>query len=112
MQQNVVIDLRIPACLGRQAVKHLPSAHRLHCSYAGAQTIAGAQNVAGREASPGLEDSSLQGSQADGEVLQHLRRLSKRDATTRLKALQVEKEACTWLCSVPEALQLYGLPVW
>ena len=86
-------DLLGSACLGGQAVKHLFVAHLVKCSYAGAQTIAAAQSSAGREASPGLEDPSLQVSQADGEVLQHLRRLSKRDATTRLKALQVDKDS-------------------
>ena len=55
--------------------------------YSGAQTVAEAQSKVAREASPGLSDSHLAG-QDDSEVLQHLRRLSKRDATTRLKALQ------------------------
>lgn len=56
--------------------------------YAGAQTLASAQSKVAREASPNaaVEAPAVQ---ADSELLQHLRRLNKRDATTRLKALQV-----------------------
>lgn len=53
--------------------------------FVGAHNLVAAQSKAAKESA--LED--LPTVQADSELVQHLRRLTKRDATTRVKALQV-----------------------
>lgn len=57
--------------------------------------MAAAPSLVTGEPSQGKLESAALVSQANSEVLQHLGRLSKKDATTRFKALQVtDAERC------------------
>ena len=52
------------------------------------QAAAGSSEAAASSESDSAETTGLLTADVDSEMVQHLRRLSKRDATTKLKALQ------------------------
>ena len=107
----------------------MPQRHSLPCRFSGAQQIspaAGGLRGAADAGSPAGAPEAAHG-ELDGELAQHLRRLSKRDPTTKAKALQVRWSACSslhgrmcspsahvhareqagrmWLCDVQRPLQ-------
>ena len=71
------------------------------CRYSGSQQL---QTVS---PGPGTSDALSPGGELEGSIAQHLRRLAKRDPTTRLKALQVGIFSALAVLCVPDTNGLH-----
>jgi len=74
-----------PGC-GKRSCSSAPAPHARR--FSGAQPLARPAEAAGDAGDPRAAEPALTPGDLDGELLQHLRRLSKRDPVTKLKALQ------------------------
>ncbi len=71
---------------GKRSCSSAPARHARR--FSGAQPLARPAEAAGDAGDPRAAEPALTPGDLDGELLQHLRRLSKRDPVTKLKALQ------------------------
>ncbi len=76
--------------------------------FSGAQPLARPAEAASDAGDPRAAEPALTPGDLDGELLQHLRRLSKRDPVTKLKALQARGAGAT--APEPHCLGYRGIP--
>ena len=102
----------MPAGLCLTCLHHVcmhATACQLSCRFSGAQQISPAAGGPAGAASPAAAPEAAYG-ELDGELAQHLRRLSKRDPTTKAKALQVGWAASASLCGRVSSTCTYACP--
>jgi hypothetical protein len=95
-------------CMGACHMRRTPNRSCTRCRFSGAQQISPAGFKGGHAASLATPEAASFGD-VDAELAQHLRRLSKRDPTTKAKALQVEASLlASHICF--NLLPMHGMP--